>query len=461
MSDLPTVPDLYADVVRRIVTVTDELTYFGENSAGGAIALSAAQLVAGNEATARALLRRQTLLGSSGDALVEVASEFGATQLGPTRATVPVILRPQKTTVTAITSGRIEVADSSLFAVADSIRLTTNDGSNSEVCTVLAITTASGPSGGDELDVGLIVGSYDPDADTVLVLLRKTKAAGTRFRSTAGITFESLKAITVGDSNPAMAGESSALALADKVWCEATVAGAAGDVEALTITALETPDADIASVLNPMRASGGGETESDPALKYRTAHLPQRGASETPAMLETLALLNNRDVLRAYPDTGGALGIMRLRVLSRAGGGLSTDALLALGAAISARLRSGFSVECLNMEVTAVEVVADVTLDPGAGTNAERLAAAWRNCADALANFLDFRTWPIGGDVDEADLLSLVNAAEGIATVATSSFEPAANVDVAAVSLPVLTRLVLRDTASGETFGADLEASYA
>lgn len=460
MSDLDTTATLHADLVRRIVAHTEELTWFGQSSAAGALVQAFAEQGAQSESLYRALLRRDTLEGASGDALVAVAAEMGAAQLGPTRAIVPVILRPQKTTVSAITTGKLEVADSTLFAVNDSVRVTTDDGTQSEVCTVLAITTATGPNGGDELNVGLLLHTYDV-TDTIRVLLRRTVARGTQFRSTTGLVFESLEQITVGDSNAIMAGESSALALADKVWCECTTRGAAGMVEAFTVTQLVTPDADILSVTNPIGAIGGADTETDTALKFRTAHLPQRGAAETPAMLERLAVMGNNDVLRAVPDTATSLGALRLRVLSRAGGGLSTDALVALGEYIGARLRSALRVEVLNLVPTAVEVEADITLDPGAGSNYERLTAAWRRAADALANRLDFRTWPAGQDVDEADLLSIVNATTGIATVATSSFQPSADVTVGATSIPVLTRLVLRDTASGLSFGADLVASYA
>jgi hypothetical protein len=128
---------------------------------------------------------------------------------------------------------------------------------------------------------------------------------------------------------------------------------------------------------------------------------------------------------------------------------------------MASRLRSALAVEVHNMELTAIEVSAEVTLLPSTGTNTERLARSWRAVADGLATLLDYRGWPFGQDVDSADLLAVVNAAEGIATVTVSSFTPAATVAVAATSLPKLVRLTLTDTATSVTFGATLEASYA
>lgn len=458
-----TAAELTQDWIRRVVACSDELTYFGQNSANYAYAEATGQVVYQDALAAyKALVRRGTLLGAEGDAATEVAAELGAQRLGPTRAMVLVIVRPQTAVITAITDGRLEVSatDAALFAVNDSLRLTTNDGATSEVVEIQAITSASGPNGGSELDVGLVLNTYDPDKEIVRVLLRKTLTAGTVFTSTAGIRFESLDDLTIGDSNAAMAGESASLALADKVWCEATTAGAAGNVEALTIS-LQTPDADVLAVLNPSRASGGTDAESLFDLKYRAAHQSQFAAAETPAMLEALAKRGNNSVLRAVPETSTTLGRLRLRVLTRSGGGLSADARTSLSSYMSARLRSQLVVEILNMEVTAVEVTADVTLDPVVGlSNAQRLARAWRHCADALAVFLDFRKWEFGVDVDEADLLSIVNRADGIATVAISSFTPASDVVVAAASLPVLVRLTLTDTATNEVFGAVLEPTY-
>lgn len=461
-TDLQTVPDLTADAVRRIVTYTDELTYFGENSAALAIAKTIAEQTAQNgERLHRALLRRNTIVGASGTQLDEVLEEHGSSRLGPVRAQVPVILRPWSTTVTAITSGsRIEVDDATHFAAGASIRITNGDGTTSEILTVGSVDAGTGPNGGDELVVGTILGSYDPDGETVAVLLRKTVPAGTVLTSTAGIAFETLDDVTVGDSNPVLQGEATALALADKVWTEARTSGESGNVEALTIDGFAVDEPDVREVFNPVRAQAGADEERDLDAKLRATHMGQLAAQETTSALERLAATLDKDVIRAFAEDASDVSTLRLRVLTRAGGGLSQRRREALRVAMEARLRSRLGVEILNVEPVAIVVSATVALDPGAGTVQERLDAAGRAAADRLAIFLDWRKWEPETFVDEADLLGLVRGTPGIADVVTSTFAPADNTTIPAASVPMLVWVSLTDTTTGATFGAQLTTSY-
>lgn len=462
MTELETIPDLAADWIRRVVSYSEELTYFAENSVGQAIARATAEQVGNNGSPLyRALLRRQTLLGASGAALVEVAEEHGVPQLGPSRARVLLVLSPWSAQVTAITGSLIAVDDSTHVEVGDSIRLTNSDGSVSEILTVGSISTGTGPDGEDELDVGAISGTYEftgPAADDNRILVRRTLVAGTSFQGSSGVAFQSLADVTVGDRNPVLRGESTALALADKVECEAVDAGEAGNVAAFTIDALTTPDPKIRAVTNPSRAEDGRNTESDFDLKYRAAHQGQLAAVETHAAVEALARAGDRSVLRAFEETSESINTILIRVITRSGGGLTTNARAALGAFVAARLRSRMSVEIRNVVPTAVEITATVSLSPGQESTQARLEAAWRLAADRYATLLDWRKWIEGTPVDEAELLSILRQTPGIAAVTTSTFTPAAEVEVETV--PQFTRLVLTDLATGATFGADLTTSY-
>ena len=158
MNDLATIPDLMAEYLRRVNAYTDEVTYYGPNSWSFATARATAEMVADNgERLYRGLIRRHTLIGASGDALTEVLEEHGTPRLGPARARAFVILRPYVTTITAVSGGLIEVDDASHFEAGSSIRVATDDGAQSEIATVVAITEGTGPNGGDELDVGALV----------------------------------------------------------------------------------------------------------------------------------------------------------------------------------------------------------------------------------------------------------------------------------------------------------------
>src|SRR5687767_8436084 len=95
------------EFIERVIAYTDEITYFGENSAAHAIAKAASGQAADAYTLSRALLRRHTLLGSKDDDLTIVAQEWGARRQGPQRSRVLVVLRPWTSKITSITSNSI------------------------------------------------------------------------------------------------------------------------------------------------------------------------------------------------------------------------------------------------------------------------------------------------------------------------------------------------------------------
>lgn len=457
--DLQTIPELAADWTRRVLAHTEEVTYFGANSVMAAIAQATAeQAVLVGGAGVRALMRRQTLLGAQADALDEVLEEHGVPRLGPARASTLVILQPWATTVTAVAGALIAVSDATHFDVGASVRIVNGDGSTTEVVEVLAKHSGTGPNGEDELDVGALVGAYDPTTETVGILLRTTVPAGTILVSTAGVQFATLDDVTVGDRNPVLLGESTELALADKVWVEAVEPGAAGNVEADSIRSFQAPNDAVASITNPTAAADGSDTERDFDARYRAAHTGQIVASETQAALEALARQGNRSVLRAFAADPDAPSTVRLLVLSRSGAGLSSEARAALADYMSARLRSRTAVVVENATATAVEVAATITLTPGSAPAATRLRSVFSAAAARFAAYLDWRKWAEGEPVDEAALVGILRSTPGVRAVTTSTFTPSA--DVAVTYVPRFARLTLTDSTSGLTLGSVLSTTY-
>lgn len=453
--------ELVQEFALRVVVATDQLTYFGDNSPAAALAKAVAGQAAEDEALARSVRRRFTLLGAEGDDATAVAEEYGTQRRGEARSLATLILRPWSTTVTAISAGnRIAVNDSSKFGAGKSIRLRSEDGSQTEILTVVSVSVGTGPGGKDELVTTAIGGTYSPSSEEVAVLLRRTLTAGTVLRSTTGLLFETLEDVTVGDLNPVFNGESEALSLADKVRAEAQEPGVAGNVDAFTVTALQTPDADIRGITQPERGYGGADAETDFGLKYRAAHSGQRGAAETPAWYEAMAQHYDRDVLRVFVGTPDQVSTVRLLVLTRQGGGLSVDRRAALAAYLQARVRANLTVEVLNATPTAVEIEADITLAPGLGTPRQRLIATWRRMADRIATFLDYRKWKAGQLLDEAALIAIAQQTPGVATLQSDSFVPEDDIEIDETSVPIFVRLFLRDLTSGQTYGADLQQVF-
>lgn len=448
---------LITDTIRRIVTYTEEITYFGPNSAGFAIAKAFAAAISQAYRLYLALLRRYSLQSSRDEVLVEVADEFGTVKRPAQHARIMLVVQPHSTQVTAITGGdEVEVVDSSQFAATDSIRIRNEDGTETETAIIGSITIGTGPGGGDELILtGVLSGTYTPATDDTVVLLRHAVVIGTQVDGTTGVAFKTLETVNIGDSNPLLNGESQTLALADKVWAEAVQSGEQGNVDPKTVAKLTVADPKVKAISNPERGQGGEEDETDFDLKYRASHRATIANQDTMAWFESALQAGNVDVLRAIPFVSTSVNTVGVKLLKRNGGTFTANEMDALKAYVEARLRSGMNVELVNTTLTAVEIEAQVTLDRNV-----TLEEAWRRAADRYAIFLDWRKWPAGDDVDEADLLGIMNQTEGVATVVTSTFRPASDVLVADDSFPNFTRLSMQDTATGDTINAELAVTF-
>ena len=461
MSTLPTIRDrrsLLQEWIRRFVGYTSEVTWFGPTSVMRAWGASTAGLAEGVYLLWVALLKRTTLMASSGDALIQVATERGSPPLPLQAAKVLVIVRPESCNVTAVTLGppdEIEVDDSSAFLVGDEIRIRNGDGSVSDVRTILAINLGTGPHGGNELEVAALAGAYLPGTDDVDVLFRVKIPKNTPIATSTGVRVELLDDLWTSDANPVLDGEGTFVGLADKGWCECTTKGTAGNIDPLAVTALVTPIRGVRAVFNPEPGTGGLDKEDDSDLKNRAMNRPTIANQETHIWIESLAREGNGDVLRALKVTSTTVSTMSAKVLHRNGGTFSTAALTALEAFMADRVRSFMSLHLENVTLTAIEVEARITLDPGA-----TLEAIGKSASSTLAAYLDFRKWDWGVLVDEAALAAIVSTTDGVATLETSSFLPASDTLVAADSLPVLVRLSLEDIDSGATWNADLAVSF-
>lgn len=445
---------LLQDWIRRVLTYTSLVSYFGPNSLLLAWGKATATLVESAHQHYLSLQRRVLLSAATGDWLSAVARERGAERQTQLSGGVFVVFQPVQANVTLINIGAvpgfddITVDDGADFLALDEIRIRNGTGATTETAIIAAKPSAN------VLRVATLVNAYTPATDDVDVLFRIGVPAGTLVRGAGRATFATTTALTTSDSNAVLDGESTSLALADKAWCEATVRGADGAVDAGTITQMVTPIRGIRAVINPAPSTGAAAEESDGDVRYRAAHWPSMLSQETEAGLQELARAANSSCLRCAHVDSDTVGQMDIRVLHR-GGAFSADELAEIGTYIGDRIRSGLDVVAANVTLTAVNVQASVTLDPGS-----TLEDAWRAAASRLSDFLDASTWTFGEDVSAADLLVLVRQTDGIASVDASSFLPAADVTVGATSLPTLAYLAMRDTDTGDTVLASLVQSW-
>ena len=456
MAEPKTRRELVSENVRRMVTLQDRINYFGANSVGRALVDLASTLGEVGQQMVAGLTQRFSLLGGTfATGLADTLEEYGAPRLGADRSMVLVCLQPWFTAVTAITNAatsRIEVFDSSRFAVSDSVRIRSN-ATTTEIRTVIAITTGTGPNGGNEIEVALLSNSYNPTTQNVALLLRKTITADTTLTTSVGVNVQTIDAVTVGDSNPIFDGETTALALLDKVWCECTVAGSRGAFGPFVVTGFLVAEPDVRGAFNPEAAIGGADEATAQESKYRAAYYPAIQNVETQAGILALAKAGNPRVLRTLITPPTALRTIDVYVLTRQVGPLSSGDKTSLALYMNQRMRAKTVVQLLDMPLTAITVEATVTLD-GSVT----LSDAWRAAAARYATNIDPRSWEFERPVERADLITWLNTLPGIENINSTTFLPAA--DVAVTVLPYFVSLSLRDANTGAIINDTVAVSF-
>lgn len=458
MPDLRTYEELQQEWIQRLRAHSPGVTWFGSLGIMKGVARATAALAYGAHRLYAALLGRYLLTEASGDALDTLAPSFGAERdEDGVFARVLAIPLPVTSEVSAITGALVEVplGDGARWSVGWSVRLRNGDGTVTETRTIAAITSGTGPNGGDEIDLTTISGSYSPATEVVDLIARITVPARTVIGSEEGTAFETTAPITTGDANPLLIGSTKALSLATKVWAEAQVVGEIGNIEADTLTdSIPTIDG-IEGWYNPESARGGAASETDGDLRVRAATGGAAYNQETLAWIQALAQQANPNVARAFLDPSLEVGTLKAKVIHRNGGAFSTTELAAIERYLDDRVRSYMVTSLSNVTLTSVEVEAVITLSAGYS-----LLEVYREAASRLADYLDWRSWTEGENVDEAALLSIVRTTPGVATLETSSFLPAADVVVSDDSVPTLVRLSLQDSTTGTTINATLAQSF-
>ena len=190
------------------------------------------------------------------------------------------LIQPKSALVESIGGGgtTVTVDDAGEFAATDSIRIRSADGSTTEIATILSV------AANVITLTAALSNSYNPGSEDVRILHRDTIPAESVVTTSAGVTFSTLAAVTTGDANPVLDGESTFLGLTDKVWAECTTPGAAGNIDPESVIDFEPARPKVNAVINPERGDGGAGIETDFDVKYRAANTSQVLAQENRAM---------------------------------------------------------------------------------------------------------------------------------------------------------------------------------
>ena len=279
---------------------------------------------------------------------------------------------------------------------------------------------------------GLTRGEAAKAAGTLRFCLKEAAAAAVTVpAATACMTAASVEFVTTADiAIPAGALYADAAA-------SAVTTGSAGNVPAESVLYMERAPSGVAEVYNPAAFSGGADAEEDGALRARVLASYRKLPNGTNAAYYEARALNTDGVaaVSVLPKRRG-LGTVDVIVADAAG-----PAGPALLAAVQEKLRSEreicVDIQVLAPAVQAVAVSAAVTAESGADP------AAVKSAVEAvLTDYFTGRL--LGQDVLRARLGSLIFAVEGVKNYALAA--PAADVAVAADSLPMLSSLTVTVT---------------
>ena len=254
---------------------------------------------------------------------------------------------------------------------------------------------------------------------------------GTQISSPDGITYSTIESGTVAGGTLSLSSE-------------ADNPGVASRVRAGKLTIMISVVAGIDSVTNPYSSTGGYDYEEDEQLRNRAMVQLSTEALGVPASYEAWAREAYEDVLRAKAEgnpVGYPKGYVKVHIISRSGAALSAGTLTAIQEYIVRKAPATEGVIVVNVSYTQIAVSAEIRLESGFS-----LVTVQDTVEDNLQNYLDWRYWDWGRDVQFGDLFALVNNSAGVNDVIAATFSPSSNVEVKPYSIPKLASSTMPQT---------------
>jgi hypothetical protein len=179
----------------------------------------------------------------------------------------------------------------------------------------------------------------------------------------------------------------------------------------------------------------------------------------TQAFYEATAKEVEPTVLRALALRDTNTRGVRIVLAKDSGATYSDGTLSTIATGIAAQSRGADIVTCENISFTGITVSYSTYLPSGADPY-----AIFRAIADAIANYLDFRTWAWGQSVTDDNLLAVIKGVANTGDIDLTTFTvngALADASVGSESLPRFVSLTITDTRTSTTVGNSLTQSYA
>jgi uncharacterized phage protein gp47/JayE len=205
------------------------------------------------------------------------------------------------------------------------------------------------------------------------------------------------------------------------VAIEAQEAGSAGNVAANTITKIVDPISGIESVNNANATSGGSDTESDEALRYRAKRGTRFGKGTVSAIESAIAAVDGVTAVLVTEDTANHTASATVE------GGADSD----IDNAIEEARPAGIQVTWQRPTYVSVDVTVNATAQQGYSASTVQ-----SNIEAAIDSY--FSQLNIGEDVVYSDLLKAIVNAEGVDDVTSlSATDGATTIDALGESISI------------------------
>jgi len=291
----------------------------------------------------------------------------------------------------------------------------------------------------------------------VLLVFKGTAATivpeKTQITGDHNIVFETQNEITISTDGGYQFGSEG---LGAAVLAQCTSTGATTNVAENTVTKLVVAIAGIDSVTNPLPAYYGADEESDEEYRYRIKNQVSILNKTTLEFIKAACQEVIPDISRVYVEKATGENAINIYAITRSDTYLST----AQKALVMKYLNDNWvilpQVNMLDLPTTAVDVY--MVVRPKAGYT---LAEVFVSIADQIMEYLDFRTWPLGDDVESDSILQICLNSELIDDIDVPTFEPNENIEVAYNAIPMLNNITMvHMNNSSISINLDLHPSY-
>ena len=271
------------------------------------------------------------------------------------------------------------------------------------------------------------------------------------------VNFTTLTAITLGSANPGIPGLTS-VGFGNAVLCASAITGAQANVPPNTITVI-SPAITGVTCTNPLPARGGVDQESSVNYRERMRNHVNILAQGTEAFYEAAAQAFDPTVLRAFAEYDATTNGTKVVLLKNDGSAFDGTTLTNAATSIATKQRAAEPIACVNVTMVGLAiVVGGIQFKVGVD-----VATGYANIANALCDFIDWRTWAFGGMVRYFDIANIVSNAPGVAYINLSKLTvngTLADISIPADSLPRLTGLSITTIDTSETVNYSLTQTW-